>query len=292
MKRALLVSGIAVLMMGSQAFGADIPFPPPMPEPILPHIESSGGGWYLRGDVGVGIEEMDGFNFDITGACCAGALDGYSLIEKSMNDKAIIGGGLGYQWNDYLRFDLTGEYRGANSFGFTLASPPNPDPGPTNGLQSFNVYSGTHSAAIGLLNAYYDVGDFWGVMPFIGAGAGFAYHTVNNFHDMATGIGCNGLGCGFGIAEKESSSSFSWALHAGLDYEVNQNLKLEMSYRYLDEGNAGAGIVTCFNVVTCGDIDYTVRDITSHDMRVGMRWTFGSAPAPMEAPEPPVVRKY
>ena len=253
-----------------------------MPEPILPPIESSGGGWYLRGDVGVGLEEMDGFNFDITNACCAGALDGYSLIEKSMNDKAIVGAGLGYQWNDYLRFDLTGEYRGANNFGFTLAGPtaaPN---------QEFNIYSATHSAAVGLLNAYYDIGDFWGVMPFIGAGAGFAYHNINNFHDVGAGDSVGG----FGIAPPTSTTSFSWALHAGVDYEVNQNLKLEMSYRYLDEGNAGAGIVTCFNTVSCADIDYTVRDISSHDMRVGMRWTFGEAPAPMHMPEPPVMRKY
>lgn len=253
-----------------------------MPEPVLPPIESSNGGWYLRGDVGVGIEKMDGFNFDITNPCGCGAgdLTGYSLIEKSMNDKAIVGAGLGYQWNDYLRFDLTGEYRGANSFGFTLAGP---TPAPN---QEFNIYSGTHSAAVGLVNAYYDIGDFWGLMPFIGAGAGFAYHNINNFHDMGAGSSFGG----FGIAEKTNSTDFAWAIHAGMDYEVNQNLKLEMSYRYLAEGNADAGTVTCFNSVSCGDINYTLRDITSHDMRLGMRWTFGSAPAPM--PEPPVVRRY
>jgi opacity protein-like surface antigen len=265
------------------AKAADLPFPAPpsMPEPVLPPIESSNGGWYLRGDVGIGIEQMDGFNFDITNACCAGALDGYSLIQKSMNDKAIIGAGLGYQWNDYLRFDATGEYRGANSFSFALAGPtatPN---------QEFNLYSGSHGAAVGLINAYYDIGDFWGVMPFIGAGAGFAYHQITGFHDVGEGASTGG----YGIAEPENTTSFAWALHAGLDYEVNQNLKLEMSYRYLDEGNAGAGIVTCFNTASCADVDYTLRDITSHDMRLGMRWTFGQAPAPM-APETPVVRKY
>jgi hypothetical protein len=128
MKKTFLIAGFAALVIGSQAKAADLPFPPPMPEPVLPPIESSGGGWYLRGDVGVGLENMKGFNFDITNPQGAGGLTGFSLIQKSMNDKAIIGTGLGYQWNDYLRFDVTGEYRSANSFGFTLAGPtPSPN---------------------------------------------------------------------------------------------------------------------------------------------------------------------
>jgi opacity protein-like surface antigen len=283
MKRALLATGFAVLILGSQAKAADLPFPPPMPEPVLPPIESSGGGWYLRGDVGVGLENMRGFNFDVTNACCAGALNGFSLIQKSMNDKAIIGTGLGYQWNDYLRFDVTGEYRAANSFGFTLAGP---TPAPN---QQFNIFTGTHAAAVGLFNAYYDIGDFWGIMPFVGAGAGFAYHQITGFHDVGEGSSAGG----FGIAESKTSSAFAWAIHAGMDYEVNQNLKLEMSYRYLDEGNANAGTVTCFNVVACADVNYTLRDITSHDMRIGMRWTFNAPPHPLPASDnTPVARKY
>ncbi len=288
MKRAVLAAGVTLLVFGSQALASDLPFPPPMPEPILPPVESSNGGWYLRGDVGVGMESYDGFEFDVLDA---GALDGYSLIQKSMNDKTIIGTGLGFQWNDFLRFDVTGEYRAANNWGFTLASPPVVG-GLLDGLQGFNVYSANHAAAVGLVNAYYDIGDFWGLMPFIGGGAGFAYHRVTGFHDLGTGINCDASGCGFGIAEPVSNTTFAWAVHAGMDYEVNQNLKLEMSYRYLDEGNANAGTVLCLNTAFCGDVNYTIREITSHDMRIGMRWTFGGPEAPLPQPEEPVIRRY
>jgi hypothetical protein len=65
-----------------------------------------------------------------------------------------------------------------------------------------------------------------------------------------------------------------------------------MSYRYLDEGNANAGTITCFNIVTCADVNYTLRDIASHDMRIGMRWTFNEPPHPLPASDAPVARKY
>jgi len=249
-----------------------------MPEPVFPQIESNGGGWYLRGDVGVGAQEWDGE--DII-AVVPGAFDGYSRIQKTMDDATIIGAGLGYQWNDFLRFDATGEYRSESTFNFSYAGPtaaPN---------QEFNIFQGHHSAAVGLVNAYYDVGNFWGVLPFIGAGAGFAYHMVDNFNDVGAGSSFGG----FGIAEPNDSTDCAWALHGGLDYEVNQNLKLEASYRYLNMGNAEVGDVTCFNAA-CGGYNLTLREITSHDMRIGMRWTFGSAPAEMAPPEQPIVRKY
>ena len=51
--KALLVAGVAVFGAVGAAFAADLPPPPvmdyPPPEPV------SFGGWYLRGDVGVGV---------------------------------------------------------------------------------------------------------------------------------------------------------------------------------------------------------------------------------------------
>lgn len=280
MKRALLVTGVAVWVMGTPALAADLSFPPPMPEPVLPVIESSGGGWYLRGDVGIGLEDYDGVNITFASVPSAD----YTRIQKSMNDKTIIGAGVGYQWNDFLRFDATAEYRGANTFTFALADDVS---APT---QGFNLYSANHSAIVGLINAYYDVGNFWGVLPFIGAGVGAGYHKVTGFYDLGAGASAGG----YGIAEPQDDTQFAWAVHAGLDYEVNQNLKLEMSYRYLDEGTVNIGSITCFNVACDGGATtYDLRDMTSHDMRLGMRWTFGAPEAvPMSMVEAPVVRKY
>lgn len=280
MKRALLVSGVAVWVMGTPALAADLSFPPPIPEPVLPVIETSNGGWYLRGDVGVGIDDYDGVNITFA----TPPAGDYSRIQKSMNDKSIIGAGLGYQWNDFLRFDGTVEYRGANTWTFAL------EDGVAAPGTGFNLYSANHSAVVGLLNAYYDVGNFWGVLPFVGAGIGYGYHMITGFHDLGAGASAGG----YGIAEPQDSSTLAWALHAGMDYEVNQNLKLEMSYRYLDQGNVDAGPITCFNVACDGTLaTYEMRDLTSHDLRLGMRWTFGEAPPPppMMA-EAPIVRKY
>ena len=43
----------------SFALAADLGLPPPPPPPPAPIPVDVGGGWYLRGDVGVGASELD-----------------------------------------------------------------------------------------------------------------------------------------------------------------------------------------------------------------------------------------
>ena len=83
---------------------------------------------------------------------------------------------------------------------------------------------------------------------------------------------------------------------AGVGYEVNKNLTLEVGYRYLNLGDAQSGrLVNAFT----GQIQAPLKakDIESHDFRIGMRWNFGDpnccgTPEPVAYAPPPVVRKY
>ena len=108
----------------------------------------------------------------------------------------------------------------------------------------------------------------------MGAGVGGAYNVVKDITDHNVTIGT-----GFGYGKGESKFGFAWALIAGLAYNVNQNLTLEMGYRYLDRGKAETGAIACANAGGGGC--YFERQsfrATSHDLRFGMRWQFADTP--------------
>ena len=78
---------------------------------------------------------------------------------------------MGYQFNSWLRFDVTGEYRTAqslsavqsydcSSFGCTDAF---------GNTRAYDKYSGNVQSIVALFNAYADIGTWYGFTPFIGA---------------------------------------------------------------------------------------------------------------------------
>lgn len=280
----------------SAALAADL-----LPAPVLappPVIEEVGSGWYLRGDVGVGsleLRRLDGVNTNT-----AFPNGGYVVDQKEISDQAFVGAGVGYQFNPWFRADLTGEYRTSASFRALERDNNFVYYNPSTGLvdqYGFNETHGNLRSVVGLANAYVDLGTWGGVTPFIGAGVGFAHHMVSGFGDRGLGA----YSGGFGYAKDYDTTGFAWALHAGLGYTVNPNLKLEIAYRYLNLGEAQTGVVGCQNVPDggCPRAAYHLRDLESHDIKIGMRWMLGGAvAAPVMAEAPimqapgPLVRKY
>ena len=140
---------------------------------------------------------------------------------------AFAGVGIGYQFNGWLRADLTGEYRVSKGFkvfdriDFVGAGGV---PGVTH-----ETTHGDFTSAVLLLNGYVDFGTWYGITPFVGAGVGFARNMLSGFSDTSlTTI------AGVTTAERRLASAngdktnFAWALHAGLGYSVTPNLKLEV----------------------------------------------------------------
>src|SRR5438874_336291 len=83
--------------------------------------------------------------------------------------------------------------------------------------------------------SHLDLGTWWCFTPFIGAGAGFASIKIDHFRDV------NVIASGGGFADTGTQTNFAWALHAGAAYKVNPNFAVELSYRYLNVGNAQSG---------------------------------------------------
>ena len=76
------------------------------------------------------------------------------------------------------------------------------------------------------------------------------------------------------------------AAHAGLAYKVTPSVTLELAYSYVDLGSARPGAFTLFDGTT-GPSSIVLKNITSNDLTLGVRWSL--EPAPVYAP--PLVTK-
>ncbi len=68
----------------------------------------------------------------------------------------------------------------------------------------------------------------------------------------------------------------AWALYAGLGFEVTSALTLDLGYRYLHIGDAESGDLVSFDGTNNIDNPMEFEDISSHDVRLGMRYKFNA----------------
>jgi opacity protein-like surface antigen len=263
----------AAALLSTAALAADLP--PPLPPPVYRAPVVVESGWYLRGFVGMSNQFVN----DISHPSFATAPQ-FAFIDKGGFDSApFFGGGIGYQWNNWLRIDVTAEYRGKAGF---HALDRYFDPFAV-GFRT-NEYTASKSEWVGLVNAYLDLGTWWCITPFIGVGAGVAYNKIEHFRDT------NVIAGGGGWAESGTKANFAWALHAGASYKVTPTFAVDLSYRYLNLGKADTGLLVNLDpTVFSGNPLHAVtfNNIQSHDIMLGMRWMLQQ-----EAPAPyPIMRK-
>jgi opacity protein-like surface antigen len=260
--RSLILIGAAALI-GSSAYAADLP-PPAMP--YQPQVVPVSSGWYLRGDVGVGVLDFTEFDHSQTNAAFVWP-PSWQIVQKDIQDTTIFGFGIGYEFNNWLRFDVTGEYRTKAMFKATGSYTDSCGGG---GGVCFDVNTGNYSAAVVMGNAYIDLGTWWCITPYIGAGVGSAFNHITGVQD--NGIISNGT-VGFGFAPSDSwNTTLAWNVQAGLTYNVTNNFKVDFNYRFLSLGSPETGVVLCQNTPACPGAFYTLRDMTSQDFRIGLRW--------------------
>lgn len=262
------LAAFSVLLLAGAAQAADYEPPPPPPVIVQQPSPAFGEGWYLRGQVGVGIVAKQTLEYQRNPLNS----NDFAFEQNSSADTVFIGGGVGYYFNDWLRFDVTGEYRSktqVNAFGsYTFG-------GGTFG----DAYQGYIDSWVVLANAYVDLGTWNCFTPFVGFGIGGAYNTLADFTDI--GIGTSGRG----IGRNSSNWSLAWALYAGVSYAVTNNLKVDLSYRYLDYGSV-TDTIDCIG--GCNPDSYKFSNLHSHDIMLGLRWNFSEgAPPPQYVYRPP-----
>jgi opacity protein-like surface antigen len=233
--------------------------PPPPPPPVIHEF----GGWYIRGDIGMtnqSVGELDNALF--------ATATGFRIIDKNFESGMLFGLGVGYKWNSWLRFDVTAEYRGETGFhGMDVY---------TCGAETcFNNYTGKKSEWLYLANIYADLGTWGGFTPFVGAGLGFARIGIHSFRDAGIDEARNPT---LAYAESDYKWNFAWALHAGLAYEVTKNFTIELAYRYVYLGHGQSGDIIAYDGTNSIRNPMQFRDIDSHDLKLGVRYLFATAP--------------
>jgi opacity protein-like surface antigen len=268
--KTALLAGVAALL-ATAANAADLPLKAP---PIQEYVV---GGWYLRGDIGMTNQSVgtmhQGFE-DVT-------TERFDYRSKSFDSSPLFGIGIGYQYNNWLRFDVTGEYRSKANLHATAFG----DAG------SIDDFHGSKSEFTFLANAYVDLGTWYNITPFIGAGVGTSYNRIHDFYDNCAAGACAGQITA--VADGTGSKwSFAWALHAGLSYEVTPAMSIELAYRYINLGDAQSGYFHNVDpLLSVAPGPYQFRDLTSHDVKLGIRWML-EPPMPMQPVSlPPLMRR-
>ncbi len=268
-----LLAASAASILSTAALAADLPIAPP-PAYAPPPVDF--GGWYLRGDIGFSNQHIKSLRN--TDAALYTPLT--SLSETTQFDSAgIYDVGVGYQFNSWFRVDVTGQYRGSANFkGTDLATFPIGGGAIGNGVDS---YSASKSEWLVLANAYVDLGTWWCITPFVGAGVGTSRVTINNFTDL--NVPANGVN----VAGSGSKWNFAWAAYAGLAYQVSPNLTVELAYSFVDLGSGVTANSHNFNAPLSPFV-WQFNNITSQDVKIGLRWAIN--PTPVYAP-PPLITK-
>jgi opacity protein-like surface antigen len=271
-----IVAAGAAILLSSAAFAADMPqIMAPQPYYAPPQ---DFGGWYLRGDIGM-TNSKGKLHDDLYDTLPAGST--LTQQGEGFTGGTSYGIGAGYQFNNWFRADVTGEYRSRVAFsGTDFATFPG-------GSALSDVYQGGYTSWVGLVNAYVDLGTWWCLTPFVGAGVGAA-------HISTTGLQDSGLttapAAGSYFANGASTNNFAWAAHAGVAYRVTNNFTIELAYRYLDMGTAVHGYGQSFDGSNAGPSSFQFRDITSQDVKFGVRWTCCDV-EPSAPPLRPLVTK-
>lgn len=256
---AAMAAGAVLALPVAPSIAADIYVPPVYEAPVpVPQF----GGWYLRGHVGMSNQRYDGLDYEYF------QVPGFTqtwLDEGGFDSAPLVGAGFGYAFNDWLRADVTAEYRGKASF-YALDTFTNDA---TGALAGTNSYTATKSELLLLANAYADLGNFGGVSPYIGAGIGASRNTIAHFNDT------NVFSNAGGYAPKNSQWELAWALHAGLGYAVTDQLTMDLGYSYVHLGDGKTGVAQNYDPAFSRPNDgFTFKDLSSHDLKLGFRYKF------------------
>jgi opacity protein-like surface antigen len=279
LKVSVLAIAPLLASVGAQAADYNYPPPPPVyqPPPIIiqqPAPEFA-GNWYLRGQIGIGM--MGNYDLTVSPIPAGGA-----FASQSISDSYFIGAGVGYEWNSWLRFDATVEYR-AKSRIYALGHYQPVKPGPV----FVDTYEGNLKSWVFLANAYVDLGTWDCFTPFVGAGIGGAWNTITDFSDVSPTVP-NASGSSFGVGRDTSQWNLAWALYAGVTYNVSKSFKVDLSYRYLNLGSAN-DTIDCNGGCGAGT-RFDFKSLYSHDFMLAFRWTCCEVPPPpryVYAPPPP-----
>jgi len=262
-KAAICAGLTALLALGAQVHAADIlPPAPSLDSPALRGRFDGDSGAYLRADAGFGQLRARSASSTFTTP-----LPGFQIEATRLDHAPLLGLGAGYQFNEFVRADLTGEYRGSASYSARASYA---DPTNCGSARCADAYAGAFRSMAVMGNVYGQIGSWFDVTPFIGLGLGFARTSFAPLSLAADGVH------GAGRAQGVSQIRPAFALMAGGAWDLSSTVKIEAGYRYMILGSARSGAMVC--APATGPCAGQVQKIglASHDLRIGLRYGLAS----------------
>ena len=272
MMRQPILAIILTLGLSTAASAMDLP-----PQVYAPEtsIDGVGQGWYIRGDLGyAGWIANANPNYNVV----TGNGPTYSNVEfddSRFGKHMSYGAGMGYQLNEFLRADATMDFFSADMSGSSLIGSRCATTEAT-GTNCGFTHSGSFRG-IGLLaNAYVDLGTYAGLTPYVGGGAGLtqvSWGTITHNGFCVDGTqSCTGNTYGATSSTGMDSWRFTYALMAGMSYDLTSSLKLDLGYRFskIDGGDMFEYNATSTALGASG-AQGTDEGLSRHEFRAGLR---------------------
>ena len=262
-----------------QTIPAAVPVPAPVP---VPDVAS---GYYLRVDAAYGFNNVDRYVGSDVNTNQVRADDGLSNFAR-------FGLGAGYHFSRWVRGDLTLDARTevkSNAAGFVNYAGPNDLDGRAIRLRDSVADAFRTTAYTGLFNGYLDLPVTETITPYVGAGVGWVLHagqtrTTSKITTCVDTLNCNpgaqagGLNYGPAFGNLNSSTSgkgpklndvqLATALMAGVAFNVSQNGKIDLGWRWLHLDG------TTFQTAMSNGIPskITIPDQDVQEIRIGYRY--------------------
>ncbi|MCP4181758.1 MAG: porin family protein [Hyphomicrobiales bacterium] len=252
----------AAAISSSVSFAADLPPIVEIPPEVVPQSYS---GWYLRGDIGYARASVDGVTY-FQGSTQSGEFE-----QHDIDNGLLIGGGLGYQINDWFRVDLTSNYHARVDFKGSSAQNVACSAG-GGGICSYSDDGGLQITTL-MANAYFDLGTYQGLTPYVGAALGGAYLHWDDLENVEYHV--SGTVPGTTASDTHGMRSgwrFAYGLHAGASYDISSNMKIDAGYTWtrISEGEMfGFGSTSGLS----GTQGYH-EQMNVHAFKVGLRYSF------------------
>lgn len=214
-------------------------------------------GFYVTGKIGTSITHMSKQKAEYIDG--DDAADNESISKGSKN-KSVFAGGVAFGYNFSqafglpIRAELDFTARGKAKANETFNIPGEPETiGVSNQLNINTV----------MANVYYDFTNESAFTPYVSAGIGYANvkQTVKlNATEQGKEV--------FNISKSHRSNNFAWSVGAGVQYALNSDLALDLSYRYVDAGKSKVTFREDNNSTT-----FKTR-AKSHDIMLGITYNF------------------
>ncbi|HEY8566277.1 MAG TPA: outer membrane protein [Beijerinckiaceae bacterium] len=258
--RTWIIAG--ALAVSGQAFAADLLPPAPVfDQGDAAPITELGSGWYIRGDIGytdyIKPKEVRGWS------------DGRPFDKLDLESATSVGGGFGYKLTNWLRADVTADYRFGSDFEALSSG--------TNYVHGYSRDWARQQSHTLLANAYLDLGTYYGFTPYVGAGVGVAQTHFSPYNAQVVCktpvcVDAYGLVPPVEVFPPKRRYNLAYAFMAGTAFNLGQGFLVDLGYRYLNVGETE----TLRNAYTSGSsvayIGTKIQPLRAHEVRLGVRY--------------------